>query len=112
MESFPVIMTRAESHGSWIQISIGLNLLIGRLMNIRFIDELDSRLYTACAGCGLSAKSSNELGRIASRKILENRSGYDKIQSQENFVLFKVPDSLNSITNQTQHHKTALSAEA
>jgi len=77
-----------------------------------FIDELDSGLYTACAGCGLSAKSSNELGRIASRKILENHSGYGKIQSQENFEIFKVPDSLNSITIQTQHHKTALSAEA
>ena len=77
-----------------------------------FIDELDSGLYTACAGCGLSAKSSNELGRIASRKILENHSGYGKIQSQENFEIFKVPDSLNSITITTQHHKTALSAEA
>ena len=68
--------------------------------------------YTACAGCGLSAKSSNELGRIASRKILENDPEYDKIQSLENFELFKVPESQNLITNQIQHHKTALSAEA
>ena len=37
-----------------------------------FIYELDSGLYTACVGCGLSAKSSNELGRIASRKISVN----------------------------------------
>ena len=39
MESFPVIMTKAESQGSWIQIPIGLNLLIGRLMNIRILKK-------------------------------------------------------------------------
>ncbi|GIS37579.1 MAG: hypothetical protein Ct9H90mP9_6090 [Pseudomonadota bacterium] len=32
-------MTKEESQGSWTQIPIGLNLLIGRLMNIRILKK-------------------------------------------------------------------------
>ena len=58
-----------------------------------FIDELDSGLYTACAGCGLSAKSSNELGRIAYRKIFDIILDMEKIKVMRisNYLKFRIP---------------------
>ena len=44
-------------------------------------------------------------------EILDKASS-NILSKSSNFELFKFSDSLNSLTIQTQHHKTALSAEA
>ena len=78
-----------------------------------FIDEFSSdNLYTACAGCGLSAKSSNELGSIAARKVIgKNRASFNN-PKLDSLNLFQLPDSLKNLSESHNIPKAINTTEA
>ncbi len=76
------------------------------------IDELSSKnLYTACAGCGLSAKSSNELGSIAARMILEKNQINSNLQTFDQLKMFQIPDPLEISPTSNTVKNTVITAE-
>ena len=78
-----------------------------------FIDELSSdNLYTACAGCGLSAKSSNELGSIAARRVIGKKKTALNNPKLDPLKLFQLPDSLKNLSESNNIPKAINSAEA
>ena len=78
-----------------------------------FIDELSSgNLYTACAGCGLSAKSSNELGSIAARKVIGKNSASLNNPKLDPLNLFQLPDSLKNLSESQSTSKAINTVEA
>ena len=52
--------------------------------NHPYIDQLDDQLFVAAGGCGSSAKSSNEIGRIAA--LLVEKGGWDYAIAAEVFA--------------------------
>ena len=93
MVSFPVIMMREESQGSWIQIPIGLNLLIDRLMNIRILKKNREFAFSILwgvfrvlkQGC-LEINGINSKMRLPDIKLM--RKSLEKTNSKNSFRTF------------------------
>ena len=93
MESFPVIMTRAESQGLWTQIPIGLNLLIDRLMNIRILKKNREFSFSILWGVfRVLKKGCLEINGIHSKMKLPDitlmRKSWEKRNSKNSFRTF------------------------
>ena len=63
------------------------------------IDELeDGSLFVACAGCGLAAKSSNELGRLAATMVLGTSGSSEPEDSPLDFKIFRLPAETSAMS--------------